>query len=111
MRNTKKLFHFCVVKNMNTTRANSSQKWFLTIGFWEGISYLVLLFVAMPLKYWAGMDMAVKAVGSAHGALFVLFMLATAWAWKEGVLNFKQCVVAFLLSLVPFGTFRLHRLA
>ena len=85
-------------------------KVFVNIGFWEGISYLVLLFVAMPLKYWAGMDMAVKVMGWVHGALFVAFILATAWAWKESVLNFKQCVLAFLLSLIPFGTFKLHRL-
>jgi len=96
---------------MKTDTTHPSAKWFLTIGFWEGISYLVLLFLAMPLKYLAGMDMAVKVVGMAHGVLFVLFMAATAWAWFAGQLKFKQCVWAFLLSLVPFGTFRLHRLS
>jgi integral membrane protein len=87
-----------------------SKKWFLTSGFWEGISYIVLIFLAMPLKYLAGINMAVSIVGGIHGALFVLFMAVTAWAWKSGVLTFKQCILAFLLSLIPFGTFALHKL-
>ena len=42
----------------------------------EGISYLLLLGIAMPLKYWAGLPLAVKIVGSIHGALFVVFCAA-----------------------------------
>jgi hypothetical protein len=44
----------------------------------EGISYLLLLGIAMPLKYWAGLPLAVKIVGSIHGALFVVFLRSPA---------------------------------
>lgn len=43
------------------------------VAFAEGCSYLLLLRVAMPLKYFAGLPLAVKIVGSLHGALFFLF--------------------------------------
>ncbi len=52
----------------------------------EGVSFLVLLGIAMPLKYWAGLPLAVRVVGSVHGALFVVFcglllraLLAARW--------------------------------
>jgi integral membrane protein len=45
------------------------------VGLAEGLSFLVLLLVAMPLKYFAGMPEAVKVCGSIHGGLFVLFLL------------------------------------
>jgi integral membrane protein len=48
------------------------------VGFVEGVSYLVLLFIAMPLKYWAGMPLAVRVVGMLHGVLFILFFAAVA---------------------------------
>lgn len=89
---------------------NSALKWFHKVGYWEGISYLILLFIAMPLKYWAGIKMAVSIAGMIHGALFVAFMWTILQVWLEKVLTFKQCILAFLLSLVPFGTFYLHRI-
>ncbi len=79
------------------------------IGFIEGISFLVLLGIAMPLKYAAGLPMAVKYVGWAHGGLFLLFLLALAQAAAETNLGFKKLVGAFIASLVPFGTFVLDR--
>jgi len=80
------------------------------IGFVEGMSYLVLLLVAMPLKYWAAMTMAVRIVGSAHGGLFVLFFLSVAEVsarrgWWTGSFWGK----AFLASIVPLGTFVFDR--
>jgi integral membrane protein len=76
------------------------------IGFIEGWSYLILLGVAMPLKYWAGMPLAVRIVGSAHGALFILFFAAVAEVsikrpWKSA----KFWGLAFVASIIPFGTF------
>ena len=71
----------------------------------EAISYLILLFVAMPLKYVWGMPLAVKIAGSVHGGLFVLFCIAlmrvlmqTSWPFSRAVLLF----IASLLPLVPF---------
>ena len=80
------------------------------IGFVEGMSYLVLLLVAMPLKYWAGMPLAVRIVGTAHGVLFILFFLsvaevAKARGWWTGSFWGK----AFIASIVPAGTFVFDR--
>ena len=76
------------------------------IGFLEGLSYLVLLGIAMPLKYWAGMPLAVRLVGSLHGLLFVLFFAAvTEVAVKRPWWSGEFWGKAFAASLVPFGTF------
>ena len=53
------------------------------IGYAEAISFLVLLGVAMPLKYLAGMPMAVKVVGWIHGVLFVAYCFALRRAMRE----------------------------
>ncbi|MDQ0926299.1 integral membrane protein [Bacillus atrophaeus] len=50
-----------------------------TMGFIEGMSLLILLFIAMPLKYWADLPLAVTIVGSVHGGLFVLYLLVLAY--------------------------------
>jgi integral membrane protein len=48
--------------------------WFRRVGMWEGVSFLVLLGIAMPLKYMMGMPKAVSIVGMAHGVLFVAYL-------------------------------------
>ena len=85
-------------------------KRFLQIGHYEGISYILLLGVAMPLKYLAGMPQAVKIMGSIHGILFVGFVFLIVWLLQQKKLNIKGAVMAFLMSLIPFGTFYLTRL-
>lgn len=75
----------------------------------EGVSFLVLLFIAMPLKYAAGMPMAVKLVGGVHGGLFLLFLLAVFQAMDEGKWPLSRAGLAFVASLVPFGTFWFDR--
>lgn len=79
------------------------------VGILEGISYLLLLGIAMPLKYFAGMPVAVKYTGWVHGLLFVLFMLALAQVWLVRKWAFGKVMIAFIASLVPFGTFVLDR--
>jgi len=74
-------------------------------GIAEGISFITLLFIAMPLKYIVGDPRAVLYVGWVHGLLFMIYILtliivAIKLDWK-----LKKTVVAFLASLVPFGTF------
>jgi integral membrane protein len=78
---------------------------FRTAAFIEGLSYLVLLFVAMPLKYFADMPMAVTIVGSVHGALFVAYMLTLANVYFKDKWTFAQGLFAFIVSLIPFATF------
>ena len=83
--------------------------WFRKTAFAEGISFIVLLFVAMPLKYFAGIPMAVTIIGSAHGALFVAFM-ALAYMVKEQYNKpLSWGVKAFLASISPFGTFYMDK--
>ena len=79
------------------------------VGNVEGISYLVLLFIAMPLKYLAGMPLAVRAVGMAHGVLFVLFVVALLHAAAVRRWPLLRTALALASSLVPFGTFVLDR--
>lgn len=79
------------------------------IAFSEGISYLVLLFVAMPLKYFAGLPMAVRIVGSLHGALFIALALLTLQGMRRRGKSFGWGVRIGIASLVPFGTFFLDK--
>lgn len=76
-----------------------------TIGNIEGISYLLLLGIAMPLKYLAGLPEAVKISGWIHGVLFVGFGFALLEVWIVRKWVFRKVVMAFMASLVPFGTF------
>ncbi len=71
----------------------------------EGVSYLLLLGVAMPLKYFAGFPEAVKVVGWAHGLLFVLYLMAVAEVTVARRWRFVRILGAFVAALVPFGTF------
>lgn len=74
-------------------------------GIAEGISFLVLLGIAMPLKYLLKQPMAVTIVGWAHGVLFVAFLFL-AWEYKtDGNKSLKWFALAFIASIVPTGTF------
>ena len=88
---------------------NTTQK-FLSIGKIEGYSYLALLLIAMPLKYMADMPLAVRIAGSLHGILFVAFVFYIAKMYFEKRLDMENSIYAFLLSIVPFGTFFLKKL-
>jgi integral membrane protein len=75
------------------------------VAFLEGISYLVLLGIAMPLKYLAGIPQAVRVVGMAHGVLFVLFVILLIQVAIERSWSTKKSFLSFLSSIIPFGTF------
>jgi integral membrane protein len=82
----------------------------LKIGFAEGISFLVLLFIAMPLKYMAHIPEPVRIVGMLHGVLFIGYTIALVQAKFAYQWSFKKMIIAFLLSFLPFGTFYLERI-
>lgn len=82
---------------------------FIKIAFIEGISYLLLLCIAMPLKYFADIPEGVKYIGWAHGVLFVLFCFYLLKVWIGYKWSFWKTTVAFLSSLIPFGTFILEK--
>ena len=75
----------------------------------EGCSFLILLCIAMPMKYFMGMPEVVRVVGSIHGGLFLLYVGLLA------MLHFRQrwsvmfSLYAFVASIIPFGTFMLDK--
>jgi integral membrane protein len=71
----------------------------------EGISFLLLLGVAMPLKYLADIPLAVRIVGMAHGLLFVAFCFLLLRALASGGLSIARGGLAFVAALLPFGPF------
>jgi integral membrane protein len=88
---------------------NSSLSIFRKVAIAEGISYLLLLFVAMPLKYFADLPLYVKYTGWAHGLLFVLYAATLVLAWQEQKWKFGKAVLIFLASLLPFMPFVVDR--
>ncbi|WP_289137644.1 DUF3817 domain-containing protein [uncultured Brevibacillus sp.] len=78
---------------------------FRVIGILEGISYLVLLGIAMPLKYFLDVPAAVKIVGALHGLLFVLYILALVHVTLKNRWSIIRVIGAFIASLLPFGNF------
>jgi integral membrane protein len=93
---------------MTDTNASLIQN-YLTVGKIEGYSYLALLFIAMPLKYLADMPLAVRIAGSVHGVLFVAFVIFIILMLRKKQLSFENAIYAFMLSLIPFGTFFLKK--
>lgn len=71
----------------------------------EGYSYLLLLFVAMPLKYVLGFAIAVKIAGMLHGLLFIIFLVLLLQAWMDSKWAITESIIFFIASLIPFGTF------
>ena len=79
--------------------------WLRKAGIAEGISFLVLLGIAMPLKYFFKQPMAVTIIGWAHGILFIAF-LVLAWEVKtDRNKPLKWFALAFLAAIIPTGTF------
>ena len=76
----------------------------------EGISFLILLFIAMPLKYSFGYPIATKIAGMAHGLLVFVFIYQILEAKKEAGFTWKETGLYSVLSLVPFGSFYTDKL-
>ncbi|MFC5270808.1 DUF3817 domain-containing protein [Adhaeribacter terreus] len=79
------------------------------IGLLEGLSFIVLLCIAMPLKYYFEQPLAVKYVGWAHGVLFVLYIAAVFQVAVQRRWSFMKGILALVASLVPLGTFAFDR--
>ncbi len=82
----------------------------LKVGVAEGFSFLVLLFIAMPLKYILDMPTPVRMVGMLHGVLFVAYAIALLQAKMAYQWSIKKTFIAFFLSFLPFGTFFLKKI-
>lgn len=84
-------------------------RWFHAIAFAEGCSFLLLLFIAMPLKYMAGMPLAVKIAGSIHGGLFIAYAVAAVFLFTHAKWPLDRIPGLFYAAVLPFGTFVLER--
>lgn len=82
---------------------------FRMIGLAEGSSFLTLLCIAMPMKYFMGMPEVVRVVGAIHGALFVLYVGLLAVLHFRQRWSFMFSLYALIASVVPFGTFILDK--
>jgi integral membrane protein len=75
----------------------------------EGLSYALLIFVAMPLKYGLDAPAMVRVVGMAHGVLFVAFSAALLAAWRECRWSMTRPASLMAWSLVPLGAIWIER--
>jgi integral membrane protein len=81
----------------------------IVVGKIEGWSFLILLFIAMPLKYLFDIPIATKIVGMIHGGLFIWFLITLYHFHKEFQKGIQLSLIAFIASLIPFGTFVLNK--
>ena len=75
------------------------------ISYLEGISYILLLFIAVPIKYYANDPSLVKLLGMPHGLLFVAYVILSLVSSKEYRWNSKKTLIVLISSVIPFGTF------
>lgn len=79
-------------------------------GVVDGISLLILLGIAMPLKYWADLPYAVTLVGTIHGWIVMVYLAAILYAQIRIQWNFLWTLASILAAFIPFGNFVLERM-
>lgn len=84
-------------------------KIFKWISILEGTSFLVLLLIAMPLKYIWNMPQMVQTVGMAHGVLFVAYIFGALWLYKPMNWNLKTLAIICGASVIPLGPFYVEK--
>ncbi len=95
--------------NQAQAPASSLVRWFKAVAMAEGTSFLLLLGVAMPLKYMAGMPQAVQVVGMLHGILFIAYGILGLMVVSHLKWPLERLSGLFLAGVLPFGTFVLER--
>jgi integral membrane protein len=78
---------------------------FRIVSYLEGISYLLLLFVAVPLKYFGNNEILVKTLGMPHGLLFIAYLLLSFYIKPDFKWGRKDFFIILFASVIPFGTF------
>ena len=81
------------------------KKIFRVVAFLEGVSYILLLFLAVPIKYWGGDEQWVELLGMPHGVLFfgyvaIAVLLKSIEKWSP-----RDIFIILICSIFPFGTF------
>ena len=84
-------------------------KIFRITSYLEGISYILLLFIGVPLKYIAGNEILVKSLGMPHGLLFITYIILAFYIKPEYKWNNKDFIVILMASIIPFGTFYIDK--
>lgn len=84
-------------------------RFFKIIATLEGLSLLILIFVAMPLKYIYAMPDMVRIVGMAHGLLFIAYIILAIMLKIELNWTWKKFIIVCFASVVPFGTFYVEK--
>ena len=84
-------------------------KLFRLITLLEGSSYLLLLFIAVPLKYLVGDELYVKLLGMPHGVLFILYIVFTFIFQKKMKWSLINFLIILVASVIPFGTFYIDK--
>lgn len=92
-----------------TPQQHTWAKRFRWISLVEGISTLVLFFIAMPLKYMFEYPLAVTYVGTVHGALFLIYIATVFPTAKKLNWTFRRSFFALVASILPFGPFIFDR--
>jgi len=84
-------------------------KLFKITSFLEGLSYILLLFVGVPLKYMAGNSLVVKSLGMPHGLLFLAYVVLALFIRSRMKWDPKTTFIVLIASLLPFGTFYVNK--
>ena len=84
-------------------------KIFKVVSFLEGVSYILLLFVAVPIKYLQGNPEYVRLLGMPHGILFIAYIILAIMLKYEQNWSAKKFSIICILSLLPFGTFFVNK--
>lgn len=79
------------------------------LGFLEGISFILLVFIAMPIKYIGGNPQPVQVFGQAHGLLFVIFIVYTVFNGIKLKWTYNVIIQVLISSILPFGTFYIDK--
>jgi integral membrane protein len=84
-------------------------KWFQFIGRLEGASFLILLMIAMPLKYYANFPAMVQIMGPLHGTFFLAYCASVLLVAGSDSWSAKKQALAFIAAVLPCGTFVFER--
>ena len=82
---------------------------FRIIAFLEGLSYILLLFIAVPIKYWTENEQYVKLLGMPHGLLFLTYIILTFMLKNKNKWNKIKLFIVLIASIIPFGTFYIDK--
>jgi len=84
-------------------------KIFRIVAFLEGLSYILLLFIATPIKYIFQEPQYVKMLGMPHGMLFIAYIALAFVVKPDFKWTIKQFLIVLLAAIIPFGTFYIDK--